>query len=69
MDVNDVSYSLEKVIEQRRAEDTWHVDSFGGVSAAPIRPPDEVSSFLLPGGLTCFILIGVAYPPGNRTLP
>ena len=42
MDVNDVSYSLEKMIEQRRAEDTWHVDSFGGVSAAPTRPPDEV---------------------------
>lgn len=45
MDVNDVSYSLVKVIEQRRAEDTWHIDSFGGVSAAPTRPPDEVRSF------------------------
>ena len=45
VDVNDVSYSLEKVIEQRRAEDTWNVDSFGGVSAAPTRPPDEVRSF------------------------
>jgi len=43
VDVNDVSYSPEKVIEQRRAEDTWHVESkFGGVSAAPTRPPDEV---------------------------
>ena len=42
MDVNDVSYALEKVIEHRRAEDTWLVDSFGGVSAAPTRPPDEV---------------------------
>jgi hypothetical protein len=45
VDVNDVSCSLEKVIEQRRAEDTWQVDSFGGVSAAPTRPPDEVRSF------------------------
>jgi len=45
VDVNDVSYSLEKVIEQRQAEDTWNVDSFGGVSAAPTRPPDEVRSF------------------------
>jgi len=34
VDVNDVSYSLKNVIEQRRTEDTWHVDSFGGVSAA-----------------------------------
>ena len=42
VDINDVSYSLEKVIEQRWAEDTWLVDSFGGVSAAPTRPPDEV---------------------------
>jgi len=42
VDVNDVSYSLEKVIEQRRAEDTWQIDTFGGVSAAPVRPPDEV---------------------------
>ena len=45
MDVNDVSFSLVTVIEQRKAEDTWQVDSFGGVSAAPIRPPDEVRSF------------------------
>ena len=45
VDVNDVSYSLEKVIEQRRAEDTWDVDSPGGVSVAPTRPPDEVRSF------------------------
>jgi hypothetical protein len=45
VDVNDVSYSLEKVIEQRKAEDTWQVDSFGGVSAAPIRPPEEVRFF------------------------
>lgn len=45
MDINDVSYSLEKVIEQRWAEDTWLVDSFGGVSAAPTRPPDEVRLF------------------------
>jgi len=42
VDVNDVSYSLEKVIERRRAENTWQIDTFGGVSAAPIRPPDEV---------------------------
>ena len=45
MDVNDVSYSLVTVIEQRRAEDTWNVDSFGGVSVVPTRPPDEVRSF------------------------
>ena len=44
MDVNDVSYALEKVIEQRKAEDTWQIDTFGSVSAAPIRPPDEVLS-------------------------
>jgi tRNA U34 5-methylaminomethyl-2-thiouridine-forming methyltransferase MnmC len=42
VDVNDVSHALEQVIDQRKAEDTWQVDSFGGVSAAPIRPPDEV---------------------------
>jgi hypothetical protein len=42
VDVNDVSYALETVVEQRKAEDTWQVDSFGAVSAAPIRPPDEV---------------------------
>ena len=45
VDVNDVSYSLVTVIEQRRAEDTWNVDSFGGVSVVPTRPPDEVRSF------------------------
>jgi hypothetical protein len=33
------------VIEQRKAEDTWQVDSFGGVSVAPTRPPDEVWQF------------------------
>jgi hypothetical protein len=43
VDVNDVSYALEKVIEQRKVEDTWQIDTFGSVSAAPIRPPDEVS--------------------------
>jgi hypothetical protein len=43
VDVNDVSYALEKVIEQRRSEDTWQIDTFGSVSSAPIRPPDEVS--------------------------
>jgi len=42
VDVNDVSLALEKVMDHRRAEDTWQVDSFGGVSAAPTRPPDEV---------------------------
>ena len=50
VDVNDVSYSLEKVVEQRKVEDTWQVDSFGGVSAAPIGPPDEVQSFVYPRG-------------------
>jgi hypothetical protein len=43
VDVNDVSYALEKVIEQRKVEGTWQIDTFGSVSAAPIRPPDEVS--------------------------
>jgi len=43
VDVNDVSYALELVIEQRKFEDTWQIDTFGSVSAAPIRPPDEVS--------------------------
>ena len=42
MAVNDVSYSLEKVIPQRKAEDTWQVDSFEGALAAPTRPPVEV---------------------------
>jgi len=45
VDVNDVSYSLEKVIPQRKAEDTWQVDSFEGSLAAPTRPPVEVRSF------------------------
>jgi hypothetical protein len=31
------------VIEQRKVEDTWQIDTFESVSAAPIRPPDEVS--------------------------
>ena len=55
VDINDVSYSLEKVIEQRWAEDTWRVDSFGGVSAAPARPPDEV--WFVPRG--CSVLTRV----------
>jgi hypothetical protein len=42
VDVNDVSYALQKVIEQRKFEDTWQIDTFGSVSSAPIRPPDEV---------------------------
>jgi hypothetical protein len=41
VDVNDVSHALEKVIAVRKIEDTWQVDSFGGVSALS-RPPDEV---------------------------
>lgn len=45
MDVNDVSHALQRVIEERKAEDTWQVDSFGGVSVAPTRPPDEVWRF------------------------
>ena len=45
MDVNDVSHALQRVIEERKAEDTWQVDSFGGVSVAPTRPPDEVRRF------------------------
>lgn len=42
VDVNDVGYALEKVIDIRKAEDTWQVDSFGGV-AVKSRTPDEVS--------------------------
>jgi hypothetical protein len=45
VDVNDVSHALQRVIEERNAEDTWQVDSFGGVSVAPTRPPDEVWRF------------------------
>jgi hypothetical protein len=45
VDVNDVSHALQRVIEERKAEDTWQVDSFGGVSVAPTRPPDEVWRF------------------------
>ncbi|KAJ6627692.1 hypothetical protein B0H10DRAFT_1905503 [Mycena sp. CBHHK59/15] len=40
VDVNDVSYALQKVINARKLEDTWQVDSFGEV-AAIVRPPDE----------------------------
>ncbi|KAJ7714801.1 hypothetical protein B0H16DRAFT_514129 [Mycena metata] len=40
VDVNDVSYALEKVTITRKLEDTWQVDSFGEVSAIS-RPPDE----------------------------
>ncbi|KAJ7155009.1 hypothetical protein C8R46DRAFT_1226970 [Mycena filopes] len=40
VDVNDVSHALQKVIEGRKVEDTWHVDCFGEVSAVS-RPPDE----------------------------
>jgi hypothetical protein len=41
VDVNDVAFALEKVIEKRKAEDTWQVDSFGGVPVKS-RTPDEV---------------------------
>ncbi|KAJ7472928.1 hypothetical protein B0H11DRAFT_1919124 [Mycena galericulata] len=42
VDVNDVSHSLEKIIIERRLEDTWHVDSFGAIEAgSKARPPDE----------------------------
>jgi hypothetical protein len=41
VDVNDVGYALEKVINVRKAEDTWQVDSFGGVPVKS-RTPDEV---------------------------
>ena len=47
VDVNDVSHALQRVIEERTAEDTWQVDSFGGVSVAPTRPPDEVWRFFI----------------------
>ncbi|KAJ7728334.1 hypothetical protein B0H16DRAFT_242968 [Mycena metata] len=40
VDINDVSHALQKVIETRKAEDTWQVDCFGEVSAIS-RPPDE----------------------------
>jgi hypothetical protein len=43
VDVNDVGYALEKVINTRKAEDTWQVDSFGGVPVKS-RTPDEVMS-------------------------
>ena len=41
VDVNDVAFALGKVIEMRQAEDTWQVDSFGGVPVKS-RTPDEV---------------------------
>ena len=65
MDVNDASYSLERVIPQRKAEDAWQVDSFEGASAAPTRPPVEVRSF---SGLPCSVLTGVVRT-GHRALP
>ncbi|KAJ6451921.1 hypothetical protein C8R45DRAFT_1041477 [Mycena sanguinolenta] len=40
VDVNDVGHALQKVITVREAEDTWQVDSFGGVVNIS-RPPDE----------------------------
>ncbi|TFK70123.1 hypothetical protein BDN72DRAFT_896704 [Pluteus cervinus] len=40
VDVNDVGHALESVIEARKAEGTWEVDSFSGVSEL-IRPPAE----------------------------
>lgn len=40
MDVNDVSHALQKVIEERQAENTWQVDSFDGLSGTN-RSPDE----------------------------
>ncbi|KAJ7148093.1 hypothetical protein C8R43DRAFT_1108121 [Mycena crocata] len=40
VDVNDVSHALQNVIKGRTMEDTWQVDSFGGVSTIA-RPPDE----------------------------
>lgn len=45
VDVNDVSHALQSVILARKSEDTWQIDCFGGFSAAPIRPPDEVCLF------------------------
>ena len=44
MDVNDVSYALQRVIDERKAENTWQVDCFGGVEG-PIQPPDEVLDY------------------------
>ncbi|KAJ7636660.1 hypothetical protein FB45DRAFT_1055980 [Roridomyces roridus] len=40
VDVNDVSHALQSVIKTREAEDTWQVDSFGGITNIS-RPPDE----------------------------
>ncbi|KAF7342761.1 putative bifunctional E2/E3 enzyme [Mycena sanguinolenta] len=40
VDVNDVGHALQKVIKVREAEDTWQVDSFGGILNIS-RPPDE----------------------------
>jgi hypothetical protein len=63
VDVNDVGYALEKVVDIRKAEDTWQVDSFGGVPVKS-RTPDEVSlSFFLVNisSLACYI--------GNRNVP
>ncbi|KAJ7739067.1 hypothetical protein DFH07DRAFT_840632 [Mycena maculata] len=40
VDVNDVSHAQQNIIKERTAEDTWQVDSFGGVSNVA-RPPDE----------------------------
>ncbi|KAJ6627690.1 hypothetical protein B0H10DRAFT_2210207 [Mycena sp. CBHHK59/15] len=42
VDVNDVSYALEKVIPARKMKDTWQVDSFGEVSSSS-RLPDELA--------------------------
>jgi hypothetical protein len=70
VDVNDVSYSLEKLIEQRKAEDTWQVDSFGGVLAARFVHQMRYGRFLLPRGLTRFVLTGMSvHAPGYRTVP
>ena len=44
--MNDVGYALQKVIESRKTEDTWQVDSFGGVPVKS-RTPDEVVLFFL----------------------
>ena len=41
VDVNDVGYTLDKIITIRKGEDTWQVDSFGGVPVKS-RTPDEV---------------------------
>ena len=41
VDVNDVGYALEKVIDIRKAEYTWQVDSFCGVPVKS-RTHDEV---------------------------